>query len=102
MGLRTRATTLIMARLAVGGVAWADTWVVFSKDEAAVIQGYYAQHPADVGQGKSQGRKGKPLPPGIARNLACGKPLPPGIAKQRLPDELVRQLPPVQVGYERV
>lgn len=55
-----------MACLAVGGVAWADTRVVFSKDEAAVIQGYYAQHPADVGQGKSQGQKGKPLPPGIA------------------------------------
>ncbi|NJD30600.1 MAG: hypothetical protein FIB04_01775 [Gammaproteobacteria bacterium] len=46
--------------------------------------------------------KGKPLPPGIAKNLARGKPLPPGIARQQLPPDLVRQLPPVPSGYERV
>jgi hypothetical protein len=38
-------------------------------------------------------RKGKSLPPGIARNLARGKPLPPGIAKTRVPDGLLVLLP---------
>ena len=53
--------------------------------------------------GKNAGKqKGKPLPPGIARNLARGKPLPPGIARQSLPGDLVRQLPAVRSGYERI
>ena len=38
-------------------------------------------------------RKLKPLPPGIAKNLARGKPIPPGIARTRLPDDLVILLP---------
>lgn len=41
------------------------------------------------------GAKLKPLPPGIAKNLARGKPLPPGIAKTRMPDELLGKLPKV-------
>lgn len=36
---------------------------------------------------------GKPLPPGIRKNLARGKPLPPGIQKTRMPDAFVSQLP---------
>jgi hypothetical protein len=35
----------------------------------------------------------KPLPPGIAKNLARGKPLPPGIAKKQLPGPFISQLP---------
>jgi Ni/Co efflux regulator RcnB len=35
-------------------------------------------------------------------NLQRGKPLPPGIAKQQLPDSLLRRLPRVPSGYERV
>ena len=38
-------------------------------------------------------RKPKPLPPGIAKNLARGKPLPPGLARTRAPDGLVVLLP---------
>jgi len=38
-------------------------------------------------------RKLKPLPPGIAKNLARGKPIPPGIARARMPDDLVVRLP---------
>lgn len=38
----------------------------------------------------------KPLPPGIAKNLARGKPLPPGIAKRYPADPLARRLPRVQ------
>lgn len=98
----TRSVASILACLLVSGAAAADGWVVFSRDEAAVIQQYYAQHPLDVGKGGKNGQKGKPLPPGIAKNLARGKPLPPGIAKQQLPQDLVRQLPPVHTGYERV
>jgi len=41
----------------------------------------------------------KPLPPGIAKNLARGKPLPPGIAKTRLPDPFLHDLP-YHEGYE--
>jgi hypothetical protein len=35
----------------------------------------------------------KPLPPGIAKNLARGKPLPPGIVTRSLPDNLLKNLP---------
>jgi hypothetical protein len=41
----------------------------------------------------------KPLPPGIAKNLARGKPMPPGIAKTRMPDSFIHQLPRHD-GYE--
>ena len=51
---------------------------------------------------KARKQQSQPLPPGIAKNLARGKPLPPGIAKQHLPTDLVRRLPPVRHGYERV
>ena len=82
--------------------AAADLTVVFSKDEIAIIQDYYAQHRADAGKGQQKKQKSKPLPPGIAKNLSRGKPLPPGIAKQQLPADLVQRLPPVRPGYERV
>ena len=41
----------------------------------------------------------KPLPPGIAKNLARGKPLPPGIAKRMVPGGMLPQLPK-HPGYE--
>lgn len=37
----------------------------------------------------------KPLPPGIAKNVARGKPLPPGIAKRALPPRLLALAPRV-------
>ena len=74
---------------------------LFTQDEISIIRDYYAEHP--VGQpGKGGKQKSKPLPPGIAKNLARGKPLPPGIAKQQLPADLLRELPPVPQGYDRV
>jgi hypothetical protein len=102
MGFRTRAFVLIVAGLALGPAAVADVSVVFSKDEIAIIHDYYAQHSRDDGNAKQKKQKNKGLPPGIAKNLARGKPLPPGIAKQQLPNDLLRQLPPVHNGYERV
>jgi hypothetical protein len=69
--------------------------VVFSEDEIRIIRAYYETHSTDS-------RKGKGLPPGIAKNLARGKPLPPGIAKQFLPYDLRRELPPPPDGYERI
>ena len=42
---------------------------------------------------------GKPLPPGIRKNLARGKPMPPGIQKTRMPDSFINQLPHHE-GYE--
>lgn len=41
----------------------------------------------------------KPLPPGIAKNLARGKPLPPGIANRSLPNNLLKRLPNYD-GYQ--
>ncbi|HSA54678.1 MAG TPA: anti-virulence regulator CigR family protein [Gemmatimonadaceae bacterium] len=51
--------------------------------EIRIIRDYFA----------ASGQKPKPLPPGIAKNLARGKPLPPGIAKKLPPDGLLRRLP---------
>lgn len=51
--------------------------------EIRIIRDYFA----------SSHQKPKPLPPGIAKNLARGKPLPPGIAKKLPPDDLMRRLP---------
>ena len=51
--------------------------------EIRIIRDYFA----------ASREKPKPLPPGIARNLARGKPLPPGIAKKLPPDDLMRRLP---------
>jgi hypothetical protein len=61
---------------------------VTTDDEARIFRQYYS--------GK---KKPKPLPPGIAKNLARGKPLPPGLSKSRLPADLVRRLPH-RSGYE--
>lgn len=66
------------------------TVVQITEKEARIFREYYAGEP-----------KPKPLPPGIAKNLARGKPLPPGIAKKRLPGDLSRRLPQ-RTGYEWV
>jgi len=42
---------------------------------------------------------GKPLPPGIRKNMARGKPMPPGIQKTRMPQAFVERLPRHD-GYE--
>jgi hypothetical protein len=101
MHTRLAPLLLIVGAMFCGPAVPADIAVVFSKDEIALIRDYYlvrGLHDVDHDGKKQQ----KGLPPGIARNLARGKPLPPGIAKQYLPDELIRALPPVRSGYERV
>jgi hypothetical protein len=57
--------------------------VVFHDSDRGVFREYYSAHRDGV----------KPLPPGIAKNLARGKPLPPGIAKTRVPDAVLVKLP---------
>jgi hypothetical protein len=86
----------------VSVAAAADLSVVFSKDEIAIIRAYYAQPHGEAGKSQHRKQTSKQLPPGIAKNLVRGKPLPPGIAKQRLPNDLVQQLPPVRDGHERI
>lgn len=79
--------------------------VVFSDGDASIIRAYYRDNgPRQHGNGKARGngKAGKSLPPGIAKNLQRGKPLPPGIAKQVLPTGLIRLLPPAPHGFERV
>lgn len=39
------------------------------------------------------------LPPGIQRNLARGKPIPPGIARQMVPSNMLGEMPAVS-GHE--
>ncbi|WP_052379213.1 anti-virulence regulator CigR family protein [Tepidicaulis marinus] len=63
----------------------------FGVNETEIIRDYFGRH----------GMTSKPLPPGIAKNLARGKPLPPGIAKRYLPQDLQLRLP-VYEGYERL
>jgi hypothetical protein len=63
--------------------------VVFHDSDRAVFREYYRTRREGV----------KPLPPGIAKNLARGKPLPPGIARTRVPDVVLVQLPWRPRGY---
>ncbi|MDH4047090.1 MAG: anti-virulence regulator CigR family protein [Gammaproteobacteria bacterium] len=60
-----------------------------------MIRSYYA----DTSPGNGRGRKSS-LPPGIEKNLQRGKPLPPGIAKQYLPQQLLVRLPRAGDGLE--
>lgn len=52
-----------------------------------------------IGDSRSYWSPGPALPPGIRKNLQRGKPLPPGIAKQQLDSRLVSRLPYYE-GYE--
>lgn len=63
--------------------------VVFQDSDRGVFRDYYRAHPV----------ASKPLPPGIAKNLARGKPLPPGIARTRVPDVVLVRLPWRPPGY---
>ena len=73
--------------------------VVFSTDEIRIMRAHYDSQGGNSHRGKG---KHKGLPPGIAKNLARGKPLPPGIARRSLPYDLIRALPPVMDGHERI
>lgn len=68
-----------------------------SAADAQLIRDYYAGSKPGKGRGKKGG-----LPPGIAKNLRRGKPLPPGIAKQHLPQDLLSRLPRAADGFEYV
>jgi hypothetical protein len=70
--------------------------VVFSAEHAALVHAYYGQ------AGATRGRGHGGLPPGIAKNLQRGKPLPPGIARQHLPHDLLVRLPRPPNGLEYV
>jgi hypothetical protein len=61
----------------------------FTAAQRDAIAAYFSKHPQGA----------KPLPPGIAKNLARGKPLPPGIAKRALPAELMKQIAPAK-GFQ--
>lgn len=78
-----------------------EVGIVFSSEEIRIIHAHYDSQGGNSHRGKGKHRQ-KGLPPGIAKNLARGKPLPPGIAKQSLPYDLIRALPPVSDGHERI
>jgi hypothetical protein len=73
-------SSLVLAFIAQTPVEAADfdVSIRFSSKEVSLINEFFRNYHVD----KKGGKKGaKPLPPGIAKNLARGKPLPPGIAK---------------------
>ena len=92
-------SALVLSFLAPAAAADLDVSIRFSSGEISVIHDFFHDHRVDKKGGK---KERKPLPPGIAKNLARGKPLPPGIAKRALPNDLVVKLPPVADGYERI
>jgi hypothetical protein len=57
---------------------------VATETEIRIIREYYV----------AKGLRPKPLPPGIAKNLARGRKVPPGLLRMRVPDDLVAKLPP--------
>jgi hypothetical protein len=63
--------------------------VVFHDSDRDIFREYYGAHRGAT----------KPLPPGIAKNLARGKPLPPGIARTRVPEVVLVRLPWRPPGY---
>lgn len=75
------------AVVTAAGAALADS--LLSPEDRRTIEQFY----------KTEGTKGKSLPPGIAKNLERGKPLPPGIAKTRAPGALTSKIK-VPDGYE--
>ncbi len=91
----------LSAALAVAGEFGVS--VVFTDNEISVIRAYYRDNTANnSNKGNGNGKGGKSLPPGIAKNLHRGKPLPPGIEKQVLPTSLIDLLPPPPHGYKRI
>lgn len=99
LGLVLSALIITFLPQAPAAAADLEVSIRFSSNEISVIHDFFRHHHVDKKGGK---RGGKPLPPGIAKNLARGKPLPPGIAKQAIPNDLLVRLPPVADGYERV
>jgi hypothetical protein len=71
----------------------------FTADHVAIVHTYYSGRGSGPGNGRG---RNSGLPPGIEKNLARGKPLPPGIAKQYLPSDLLVRLPTAPRGMEYV
>jgi len=99
LGLVLSGLAISILTQAPAAAASLDVSIRFSSSEISVIHDFFRDYHVDKKGGK---KSSKPLPPGIAKNLARGKPLPPGIAKRGLPNELFDQLPPVADGFERV
>lgn len=71
----------------------------FDARTRVLIQDYYRSNPSSLPPGLA--KKGA-LPRGEPKQLERNGHLPPGIDKQSLPPELVRQLPPLPRGYDRM
>ena len=82
--------------------------MVFGDHQRRIIRDYYKDHPYEYKKSHWKGkRKGKGLPPGLAKKgghlppgLAKKGLLPPGIQKKMLPRDLIAQLPPPSPGTE--
>lgn len=86
------------ATVSVGAVAS----VSLSTEQERLVREHFAGSSAGTdgnGNGRGRGRAGG-LPPGIEKNLARGKPLPPGIARQYLPSSLTGRLPVLPSGFD--
>ena len=86
----------------------ASVSMVFGDSQRRVIEDYYRNHSYEYKKSHWKGkRKGKGLPPGLAKKgghlppgLAKKRHLPPGIQKKMLPRDLITQLPPPSPGTE--
>lgn len=82
--------------------------MVFGDSQRRIIRDYYKDHPYEYQKSHwKRKRKGKGLPPGLAKKgghlppgLAKKGHLPPGIQKKMLPRDLIAQLPPPSPGTE--
>lgn len=73
----------------------------FDDRDREVITSYYSGRGSNLPPGLA--KRGGNLPPGLEKHLEKNGTLPPGLQKriQPCPAELVRQLPPVEPGYQR-
>ncbi|HCS23568.1 MAG TPA: hypothetical protein PLW48_08085 [Alphaproteobacteria bacterium] len=85
---------------------------VFSEAERAVIEEFYLQNDKENAKGKGGKKKGKGLPPGLAKKdrlppglekqLKKNGTLPPGLARNDLPLALQNKLYPPKAGTKRI
>lgn len=98
VGTAPRTTASVTTTIAPAAESVSVTLTV---EQISAVRAHYASNDRGNRRGNGRGRNGG-LPPGIARNLERGKPLPPGIAKQYLPADVLVRLPTLDDGLDYV
>jgi hypothetical protein len=90
--IRTLGLALAASCAAADAAADPDDKGFSAHDRAAIVAYYGEPQTRHPGRGRGAAHARKPLPPGIARNLARGKPLPPGLVTRPVPRELLHRI----------